>query len=147
MQNPFIENVSMANIIKGFHYDPGENSVLIQITDPGTLYPRPKLQFKKRYNFYFLDVDEVEKDLALKDWGPTQTHAKDLFAILKQALTDRANVIVHCHAGLCRSGAVAEIGIIMGFRDTDVLRIPNSLLKKRMFEEYLKDVNEKQISL
>ena len=44
------------------------------------------------------------------------------------------NVIVHCHAGVCRSGAVCEVGVILGFEDTDAFRSPNLLVKHRMMK-------------
>ena len=40
------------------------------------------------------------------------------------------SVVVHCHAGLCRSGAVVECGVILGFADTGTKRIPNTTVKK-----------------
>ena len=42
------------------------------------------------------------------------------------------NVIGHCHAGVCRSGAVCEIGVMLGFDDTEAFRSPNLLVKHRM---------------
>jgi hypothetical protein len=42
------------------------------------------------------------------------------------------NVVVHCHAGVCRSGAVCEIGVMLGFNDTEAFRSPNLLVKHRM---------------
>ena len=44
------------------------------------------------------------------------------------------NVVVHCVAGVCRSGAVCEIGVMMGFRDTEVFRSPNLLVKHKMMK-------------
>jgi hypothetical protein len=43
-------------------------------------------------------------------------------------------VIVHCVAGVCRSGAVCEVGVIMGFDDTEVFRSPNLLVKHKMMK-------------
>jgi len=45
------------------------------------------------------------------------------------------NVVVHCHMGVCRSGAVAEVGVMMGFRDTEKFRIPNLMVKKKLMEQ------------
>ena len=42
------------------------------------------------------------------------------------------HVVVHCHAGVCRSGAVVEVGVMMGFDDTEVFRSPNLLVKHKM---------------
>lgn len=44
------------------------------------------------------------------------------------------NVVVHCVAGICRSGAVCEIGVMMGFRDTQEFRSPNLLVKHKMMK-------------
>ena len=44
------------------------------------------------------------------------------------------NVIVHCHAGVCRSGAVAELGVMLGFKDTESFRSPNLLVKHKMMK-------------
>ena len=44
------------------------------------------------------------------------------------------NVVVHCHAGVCRSGAVAEVGITMGFEDTGVFRAPNLMVKHKLMK-------------
>jgi hypothetical protein len=44
------------------------------------------------------------------------------------------NVVVHCFAGICRSGAVCEVGVMMGFNDTERFRSPNLLVKHRMMK-------------
>lgn len=44
------------------------------------------------------------------------------------------NVVVHCYAGIFRSGAVAEVGVILGFEDTHVFRSPNRLVKHRILK-------------
>ena len=66
---------------------------------------------------------------------PQPEHAKELVRLLRHAFKNRMNVVVHCHAGLCRSGAVAEIGIMMGFNEVHTRRIPNTLLKALMLKE------------
>jgi predicted protein tyrosine phosphatase len=60
-------------------------------------------------------------------------------------MENRMNVVVHCTAGLCRSGAVAEVGIMMGFDDTERTRIPNIRVKHRMMKVlgWTYDANEK----
>jgi protein tyrosine phosphatase len=60
-----------------------------------------------------------------------------LAKILLEAKRDRSNVIVHCHAGVCRSGAVAQAGIDIGFQDTEVFRSPNLRVKKMVSNEVL----------
>ena len=44
------------------------------------------------------------------------------------------DVVVHCHAGICRSGAVAEIGVMLGFDDAEAFRSPNLLVKHKMMK-------------
>lgn len=65
----------------------------------------------------------------------TQEQAKEIVGILQNAMENGQNVIVHCNAGLCRSGAVAEVGVMMGFSDTFAPRIPNLMVKKYLMRE------------
>ena len=44
------------------------------------------------------------------------------------------NVLVHCHAGICRSGAVVEVGTMLGFTATERFRQPNLRVKHRMMK-------------
>ena len=37
----WIENVSLENIKRGYHFYPGVNSMLIQIVDPDMEFPKP----------------------------------------------------------------------------------------------------------
>jgi hypothetical protein len=131
--NPWIQNVSLADIRKGFHIDAGINSMLIQIVDPGTEFPKPKHQFKEVYQFQLLDIEE--KDFALEEeMRCSQKQANELVRLLQHAFENRMNVVVHCHAGVCRSGAVCEIGVMLGFRDAEAFRSPNLLVKHRMMK-------------
>jgi len=54
--------------------------------------------------------------------------------LLQRALDNHMNVIVHCVAGVCRSGAVCEVGVMMGFQDTEAFRSPNLLVKHKMMQ-------------
>jgi hypothetical protein len=44
------------------------------------------------------------------------------------------NVVVYCVAGVCRSGAVCEVGVMMGFDDCEGFRSPNLLVKHKMMK-------------
>lgn len=92
----------------------------------------PKHKFIEMYQFDFLDLDEPglvdSRDEALEEFQITQEQADELVKILQSALERDMNVIVHCHAGVCRSGAVAEVGVMMGFEDTGARRQPNVLV-------------------
>lgn len=131
---PFIENVAADDIPKRFHHDAGENSMLIQIMDTGTgWWPTPKHNFKEVHRFEFLDVEENDhvddEEMKISD-----SQAEQLVALLQHALDKKMNVVVHCFAGICRSGAVCEVGVIMGFQDTERFRQPNLLVKHKMMK-------------
>ena len=119
----WIQNVSKDDVIKAWHYDPGPNSMLISIVDPDMENPPAKFPFNERYNFKFLDVeDEQEHAISIEQ-------VNLIAEFLVRAKKNKTNVVVHCVAGICRSGAVAEAGIAMGFEDTETRRIPNVRVK------------------
>jgi len=130
---PKIENQSMINIKDGVHRLEARNSILIQITDPDRDFVEPqyKNDFIKIYQFKFYDVTEPL-------WGRgliepiTQDQADEIFEILLNAYDIGVDVLVHCYAGLCRSGAVVEVGTIMGFEAVHENRIPNVEVKSKL---------------
>ena len=131
---PFIENVAAADIPIRFHHDAGENSMLIQIMDTGTSWwPTPVHKFKEIHRFEFLDVEEKDhvNDEVMKI---SDEQAKQRVALLQHALDNKMNVVVHCYAGICRSGAVCEVGVMMGFNDCERYRQPNLLVKHKMMK-------------
>lgn len=143
MQKPWIENVAADDIPKKFHHDAGPNSMLISIADPASWRPTPKHNFKERHDFEFLDVerdDNYPEETKISD-----SDAERLVGLLQHALENRMNVVVHCFAGICRSGAVCEVGVMMGFRDTGRFRSPNLLVKHKMMKAlgWTYDENEK----
>jgi predicted protein tyrosine phosphatase len=79
----------------------------------------------------------------------SQEQANELVRLLQYALENRMNVVVHCTAGICRSGAVTEVGIMLGFNDTEKFRSPNLLVKHRMMKAlgWTYDENEKHVPL
>lgn len=128
----WIENVSKDDIKNGWHSDLGPNCILIQIADPAGMFPTPKKEFRKIYQFEFLDAED-------KDGFPEEAKISDedaiaLVSILKEALDNGSNVIVHCHAGICRSGAVVEVATMMGFTATERFRQPNLRVKHKMMK-------------
>jgi rhodanese-related sulfurtransferase len=137
----WIQNISLADVGSGRHFDAGPNSMLIQIVDPDMDFPVPKHEFKEIHQFQFLDV---ERDgltnngdgswTDMSEFAITNEQAAELVRLLQHALKNRMQVVVHCHAGVCRSGAVAEVGIMMGFNDTESFRSPNLLVKHKMMK-------------
>ena len=141
-QTPWIENVAFSDIPKGWHYDAGPNSMLIQIVDPAMVFPTPQHQFREIHQFEFLDIEEDGLTnlgdgqwTDMSEFAITDAQAAALVHLLKHALDRKMNVVVHCVAGVCRSGAVAEVGVMMGFRDAERHRIPNLLVKHKMMRE------------
>ena len=129
----WIQNVSLSDIPKGHHVAVGENSMLIQIVDPAMEFPTPKHQFKEVHQFEFLDLERDDMPDA-EEFKITDAQAEELVGLLQHALDNRMDVVVHCVAGVCRSGAVCEVGVMMGFNDTEVFRSPNLLVKHKMMK-------------
>jgi predicted protein tyrosine phosphatase len=139
---PWIENVAAADVPMRYHHEAGENSMLIQIMDPcPTWWPTPAHTFKEAHRFEFLDADSGFPDEALI----SDEQAAEIVRLLQHALENKMNVVVHCMAGLCRSGAVAEVGVMMGFGDTERTRIPNIRVKHKLMKQlgWTYDANEK----
>lgn len=131
---PWIENVAASDVPIGFHHAAGPNSMLIQIMDTATTWwPVPKHEFKEVHQFEFLDIEKNDEciDPVMKI---SDTQAAELVRLLQHALENRMNVVVHCMAGICRSGAVCEIGVMLGFNDTEKFRSPNLLVKHKMMK-------------
>ena len=141
---PWIENVAAADVPMKFHHDAGANSMLIQIMDPApSWWPTPSHDFKETHRFEFLDAeasDNFPDEAKISD-----AQAQEIVRLLKHALDNRMNVVVHCMAGICRSGAVTEVGVMMGFDDTKRFRSPNLMVKHSMMKVlgWTYDANEK----
>ena len=130
---PWIENVAAVDVPARHHHDAGVNSMLIQIMDPASSWwPTPAHSFKEIHRFEFLDAED--QDGFPDEAKITDQQAKEIVGLLQHAFDNKMNVVVHCMAGLCRSGAVAEVGVMMGFNDTERTRIPNLRVKHRMMK-------------
>lgn len=130
---PWIQNTSLADVRQGTHFQPGPNAMLIQIVDPCMEFPEPKYQFREVHQFEFLDLERDDLPGA-EEFKITQDQADRLVCLLQGALAKNMNVVVHCVAGICRSGAVCEVGVMLGFQDPEVYRSPNLLVKHRMMQ-------------
>lgn len=124
-----IQNVPLYAIEKGEHI-PSENAVLIQIVDPDMEFPKPKHEFQAVHQFKFLDVEETD----LEYGRITTMQAAELVNVLQSARENNQDVVVHCVMGVCRSGAVVEVGTMMGFDETNAYRQPNLLVKSKMMK-------------
>ena len=128
----WIENVSWDDVKNGWHSDLGTNVMLIQIADPATFFPQPKHSFKEVHQFEFLDAEDDDK--FDEDFKISDDQAATIVGLLQKALDNHMNVLVHCHAGICRSGAVVEVGTMMGFTATERYRQPNLRVKHKMMK-------------
>jgi hypothetical protein len=129
----FIQNISYASVQNGHHILPGDNAMMINIVDPAMEFPIPKYNFKEIHRFEFLDVESENEEGG--EFRITQEQANQLVDLLQHALDNRMTVIVSCVAGLCRSGAVCEVGVMMGFDDAESVRSPNLLVKTSMMRK------------
>lgn len=130
----FIENISLHDVIHGLHIDPtSRHTVLIQIIDyEMQSYPDPKYleKFSDVYQFRFDDTEDVFDLNCITD-----SQARSIATILRDSFNERKNIVVHCHAGICRSGAVVECGTMIGYRDVEHRqRIPNVLVKRKIMD-------------
>jgi predicted protein tyrosine phosphatase len=124
----FIENVSFLDIISGYHTAPRpDKSLLIQIVDPNMEFPVPAKPFSRVERFAFYDVES--NDPLFKEGGFTQEESARMANLLKEAYEGDMDVIVHCVAGVCRSGAVVEVATLIGFPDPFLYRNPNATVK------------------
>ena len=132
MSQRFIENVSKSDVFNGHHFDAGPNAMLIRIQDPATEFGKVKYPFKEVYEFEFLDAEDAdgfEDECKIQD-----EQAEAIVRLLQRAQENRMNVVVHCHAGICRSGAVVEVATMMGFTPSDRFRQPNLRVKHKMMK-------------
>jgi protein tyrosine phosphatase len=126
----WIKNYSAADVRTGSHQDPGFNSMLIQIVDTDDNFPKPQFKFKKIHQFKFgdfEDTDPFEEHRKISD-----QQAKAIVKALQYAIKHQMNVIVHCIVGVCRSGAVVEVGEMMGFEESHRWRAPNLRVKHKL---------------
>ena len=143
---PFIQNVSRRCIELGNHLIGEDNwysditkvrylrdTVLISISDPAQQPPEAHYAFKEYLFLDFLDLEEDQMPEA-ESLKISYEDAEKIIKFLQDALDNAYNVVVHCTAGVCRSGAVAEVGTMMGFRETGAYRQPNLMVKRYLMK-------------
>jgi predicted protein tyrosine phosphatase len=128
---PTIQNVSRIDIRTGEHLFTGRD-ILIQISDPPADPPTPLLAFHAVHPFWFDDIETEEGTHC--EQGITPEQAAEIASILRNALIEGRNVIVHCNAGLSRSGAVAQAGEAIGFASGGRNQSPNERVLRLITE-------------
>lgn len=140
---PFIQNVSRKDIELGNHAPTSaENTVLIQISDPPRESPTPSAKFKHVYEFWFDDIEEEtgpHGELGIQD-----DQAMEIANIIRNAYDNGYDIIVHCHAGLCRSGAVAQAAEAYGFGSGGREQVPNLRVKHKVMAALGLSYNEEE---
>lgn len=131
VKTPWIQHFSRSDIINGTHnFDP-HNTSLISINDVGATPPLPKYSsFNQHIILFFEDIDNSSDPESI-----TPIQARMISRLLRMSYQQRTNVVVHCHAGLCRSSAVAIVGQLIGFTLEDKIRLPNQLVMHRLMVE------------
>ena len=127
---PWIINVSRDAVRTGEHII-SANCMLIQIADPDAEFPQPKHDFTEVHQFHFLDAEDNSL-VPHENMRCSFQQAAELVQLIQHAMDSQMDIVVHCAAGICRSGAVCEVGTMMGMQDKRSFRIPNTLVKNRM---------------
>lgn len=132
----WIKNTDMASVYNGYEadlmkYKDFESIDLIQIF--GILrtldFPKPFKDIgviKKSYQFEFEDVDETDENFIERGIQPEQAIA--IHNALMDAYNGNRNVIVHCFAGVSRSGAVVDYAQLLGFEPLPEYRARNEMV-------------------
>lgn len=131
---PKINNISMYDFEnKNYRFRP-EDTIVIQIVDNDMNFPVNDDPFFEIHQFKFLDV---EKETVVIDpsFKISDSIAGIIVRVLQKGLDLNKNILVHCIAGCCRSGAVTEVGVMMGYDDTYSHRIPNSHVKYMLMKQ------------
>jgi predicted protein tyrosine phosphatase len=127
---PWIQNVSQNDIRAGLHRYPEVNTTLIQIANPGAPFVVSKFVFREVFKFEFSDtINPAANDTISK------AQAREITDILLNSLDENVNILVHSDVGLSRAGAICEVGIMLGFKDTQKIRVPNIYVKQMLINE------------
>lgn len=131
-----IANLPMSDVERDFFpgwvFDDNKKCILIQIQDVGTDFIETDFEFHRIYRFSFNDVNKDE------DHFISESQIETISDRLLDCIDNGYNVIVHCHAGLCRSGAVVEAAKLLGMDvDENYPRIPNSDIFNALRKELL----------
>lgn len=126
---PTIQHISLADYQQQRH---APAQVAIRIADTNALFGVNHPD-QMAHRFIFADANEGESGVILAE------QADKIVAILQEAKANNHDVVVHCVAGISRSGAVAQFAIdYLGFEDYYAIsgqkctRIPNLAVSKAL---------------
>jgi predicted protein tyrosine phosphatase len=144
LSKPAFEHLLKANNIDDSNVEELKDIAFISIEDPYiSINHINKHYFQKDYdNVLNMDFYDIEKSSKVNDYkyNPiTEEQAKEIFDFIEKHLN--SSFIVHCEAGISRSGAVARfISNYYGYSDAQFKDyiMPNQLLLKLLKKEYKK---------
>lgn len=145
---PKIQNIDIQDLVRGrYAISAPERTELIRIlNDHGELDAHvPATAFLRTHVFVFLDIGDPPRISPLsapfesaerEDYGRaiTPPQARALVDILERALHAGHDLVVHCTAGVSRSGAVVEAAVRMGFEDPGTFRAPNARVLRLLLD-------------
>ncbi len=130
----------VANVGEGVaeKWEPCAETVCISISEPGRKVKLPK--FRDLIREQFQDYDKLAKDGKTPRKYPadavfiTPTQAARLARFARKHRDEGRNILVHCAAGISRSGAVVEalLEAFPEYEDRGWLRHPNGYVKMLM---------------
>jgi len=133
---PKIENCSWEDFQRGNHRIEPIGSIAIQIVDPRDMPPEPAEDvFYTRHVFEFLDAEKGTQFFP-EEKLISNEQAENIASILIRALDKDRDVLVHCVAGMCRSGAVVEVAEMIGFDECFRYRLPNVRVKSKLMKQF-----------
>lgn len=136
----FTGNFSLERITSpgAFPFEVAERDWLISITDPdfGDASVFPKFGRIERFRFWDEEFPGPGATGLFSDQD-----AERMAEFIKQAEQQQANVWVHCHAGICRSGAVVMVLVDLGWEHCEnwhycAKPIPNRLVSKMLSSRF-----------
>ena len=122
MPKYYIANLSKDDV-EDEYYIPPEDTVLISITDNCCEAKIANEEgWKHIFRFQFEDLEKeqvlhlIKAGEELPIWARfiSTIQAKQIAEILINNV-NKSNIIVHCHAGVSRSGAVTQVGLDIGY--------------------------------
>jgi len=133
---PKIENCSWIDFQNGNYRIHPIGAIAIQIVDPHDTPPEPSEDvFHSRHVFEFLDAEKGTQFFP-EDNLINNTQAEKIAMLLRLAIEEDHDVLVHCVAGMCRSGAVVEVAEMIGFDECFRYRFPNNRVKSKLMKQF-----------
>lgn len=125
---PWIANIGHA---AAEQWEPDGNTVCISITEPGIKARLPKFVDMIRENFQDYDSAKAHPENAVLFSG---TQAARIARFARKHRENNRNILVHCAAGISRSGAVADalLQAFPEYEDKGWPRHPNGHVKSLM---------------